>query len=121
MKTYNGNRRANISIMHWNLGPRNWNNKREDVQLLVDQYKPDFLYISEANLYNHIPDHEVEIEGYKIVKAKTTTRLSYSRIVLLCKEGNQYTVELDKMQDDIKHLGTCGCKGKKRTYDWGHV
>ena len=22
MKTYNGNRRSNISVMHWNLGPK---------------------------------------------------------------------------------------------------
>ena len=115
MKMYNGNRRSNISVMHWNLGPRNWNNKREDIQLLVDQQKPDFLYVSEANLYNHIPEHERDIEGYSLICAKTTSRLGYSRIVLLCKDGIQYKVQNDLMQDDISsiwvHVGGRGRNG----------
>ena len=38
MKAYNGNGRTCVNIMHWNLGPRRWDNKRDDVQLVVDQF-----------------------------------------------------------------------------------
>ena len=100
--------------MQWNLGPRHWNNKRDDIQLLTDQYRPDFLYITEANLYNDIPGHEIEIEGYTMIKAKTTSRLGYSRIVLLCKTGNIFSVESERMDDDISSIWVkIGGRGKK--------
>ena len=100
--------------MQWNLGPRHWNNKRDDVQLLTDQFKPDFLFITEANLYNDTPGHEVEIEGYNMIRAKTTSRLGYSRIVLLCKTGNIYSVESDRMDDDISSVWIkIGGRGRK--------
>ena len=40
-----------------------------------------YLLISEANFLNNTPDHLTNIEGYNIVKAKTTESLNYSRIV----------------------------------------
>ena len=104
MKSYNGNGRSCVTVMHWNLGPRRWDNKTDNVQLLVDQHKPDILYVSEVNLYNEIPDHMCNIKGYIMTKAKTTVGLGYSRIVLLCKAGLQYTVELDRMEGDISSI-----------------
>ena len=62
------------------------------------------LYVSEANLYNELPDHMCHIEGYNLIKAKTTIGLGYSRIILLCKIGLQYKVENDRMEEDISSI-----------------
>ena len=93
MKSYNGNGGKCINVMHWNLGPRYWEKKRDEIQLLVDQHSPDYLYISEANLFQDTPEHQTLIEGYKLVTAKTMSKLKFSRIVLLVKEGMNFTVE----------------------------
>ena len=114
MKSYNGNRQSCISIMSWNLGPRHWDKKREDIQLLVDQENPDFVFITEANLFNFIPNHLVEIEGYTLTRAKTTETLGYSRVVLLAKEGLVYTVETTRMHDQVSSIWLrIGGKGRK--------
>ena len=70
IKTYNGNIKSCFSIMHWNLGSRLWDKKRDEVQLLVDEQAPDYLFISEANLLNDKPDHLTNIEGYSHDKSQ---------------------------------------------------
>ena len=103
-KSYNGNNRNSIHVMHWNLGPRFWDNKREDVQHLVDEYKPDYVFISEANLFHDTPPHKTEIEGYDLVMARTMETLKFSRIILLCKKGAQYKVETNRMSQELSSI-----------------
>ena len=113
-RAYNGNSRKCASIMHWNLGSRFWDKKRDDIQLLVDQYKPDYLFISEANLFHDTPEHLIEVEGYNLVQAKTMSLYKFSRIVLLCREGTQYSVELNRMEEQVSSIWiTLGGKGRK--------
>ena len=103
-KAYNGNIGKCVNIMHWNLGSRFWEKKREDIQHLVDQHKPDYLFISEANLFHDTPEHQREIEGYSMTLAKTMTSLKFSRIVLLCKEGAHFTVEHERMSCEMSSI-----------------
>ena len=93
VKTYNGNRKTSINIMQWNLGSKHWFRKRDEIQLLVDEQSPYFVFITDANLFSDNPSHQMEIEGYTLIKAKTMEKLNYSRIVLLCKQGLQYSIE----------------------------
>ena len=83
MKEYNGNRSGTVNIVHWNLGSTHWERKREEIQLLADESQADFIFISEANLFADTPEHQIDIDGYNIIKAKTMETLKYSRIVLL--------------------------------------
>ena len=62
---------------------------------------PDVCYISEANIYNGVPDYLCSIEGYTLMRAKTVRTLGYSRLVMLTKEGLQYRLEEDRMEEDI--------------------
>ena len=101
MKVYNGNGKKCFSVMHWNLDPRHWDRKREDVQLLADQFTPDYLFISEANLFSDTPQHLIHIEGYNMVKSKTMSKLKFSRIILLVKEGMQLSVEHNRMEEEF--------------------
>ena len=48
----NGNINKSIKLVHWNLGSRYWENKREDLQHFVDELNPKLAYISEGNLFS---------------------------------------------------------------------
>ncbi len=49
-----------------------------------------------------------------LILAKTMTSLKYSRIVLLCKTGLQYKIELDRMSEDISSIWLkVGGRGRK--------
>ena len=71
---------------------------------MADEYNPDLLFISDANLFNYVPEHQMFIEGYNLIKAKTVTRLGYSRIVLLCKVGIKYRLESERMEDNVSSI-----------------
>ena len=51
-----------IKITHWNLGLCHWRNKVLDIQLLLDQHKPELAFISEANLHSTTSDAERNIQ-----------------------------------------------------------
>ena len=95
-KIRNGNRVEQLKIIHWNLGSKLWCNKLEDIELLLNEFKPDLCYISEANLWNGLDHHEREILGHEIIYPNTMERLGHARIILLVREGisvvklNQY-------------------------------
>ena len=104
MKIYNGNGKKCISVMHWNLGPSFWDQKREEVQLLADSHNPDYLFISEANLFADTPEDLTDIEGYELIMSKTMSKWKFSRIVLLVKEGMNFSVEYQRMEEDFSSI-----------------
>ena len=115
MENGNGNKdKMSVRIIHWNLGSRQWQRKTEDILCLAQELKPDLLFISEANLLEAVPTHETIIEGYTIEKPKTCKNrdLMYSRLVLLVKQGVQYEILKQEMEDDLSHY--LGQTGKKR-------
>ena len=116
IKAKNGNISKNMSLLHWNLGNRKWENKVEDVQALVDDFNPDICFISEVNLFNEKPDYMCSIEGYKLTKAKTTVGLGYSRIVMLMKNGLHYTLEEARMEEEISTIWIRVGEGAGRVY-----
>ena len=67
-RAYNGNRgaRNNIHIAHWNLGNSKWENKTTEVEALLLEKGPDIIFVSEANLYASLPDHERQIGDYDL-------------------------------------------------------
>ena len=91
------------TVQHWNLGNRHWQRKKEEIQHLVEEYKPDLAFILEANLFENTPQHETIIEGYTIEKPKTCNNnaMSYSRLVLLVKKYFNYEIMKNHMEDDL--------------------
>ena len=59
----NGKMRNNIKILHWNMGPKFWNNKKEEIEAVILEHFPDLLIISEANLLLSLNDQERGIPG----------------------------------------------------------
>ena len=100
-KVINGNRSMNLQlkVLHWNLGARKWHNKLDDIQILLNDCKPDLCYISEANLWDGLEPHQMELENYKLVLPLTMNSQKHARLVLLVKETLTVT-RLDQFMDD---------------------
>ena len=71
IRTVNGNRVNNMKIVHWNLGSRRWENKTDDIEALINEMEVDMCFISEANLWSEVPDHERHIPGFHLIYPDT--------------------------------------------------
>ena len=71
-KIKNGNRASRgIKIAHWNLGSAELQNKMCEIEAAVEKVKPGIFGISEANLSKNTDLNLVQLEGYKLLTAKT--------------------------------------------------
>ena len=64
-----GNRRRKkngITIMHWNKGSSFLQNKKDDIETIMEDYRPHVLGLSEANLRKDDDLSEVEFPDYNI-------------------------------------------------------
>ena len=116
-KIKNGNRGSQLKIVHWNLGSRKWQNKTLDILSLIEEKKPSILAISEANLWDGLPQHEMQIEGYKLILPPTMGTLGYARVVMLVK-NNLIVHKLDQhMENDLSAVWIrVGSKGTRPTH-----
>ena len=116
VKSKNGNGKKSITVIHWNLGARKWQNKTAEIQSLVNEIQPEYCFITEANLAADIPDYETCIQGYEINTPLSHEKYKYSRIVLLSKEGEKFKIDRNKMSAEIASIWiTVSGKGRKST------
>ena len=105
IKSTNGNGTNNtIKLVNWNLGPRKWVNKTEDIEHMTLDFKPDMAIISEANLGHSTQDYEALIPGYKMIVTKDYSLGLCSRLVVLIRESIDFTVLEKVMQPDIASI-----------------
>ena len=45
-RTINGNSVPQIKIIHWNLGSHLWNNKTDDIEVLMNEKKTDLCFVA---------------------------------------------------------------------------
>ena len=95
----NGN--GSLSIVHWNAGSRHWHRKRLDIELLIQELKPDLLFVSKANMFDLTPEWEHNIEGYNMLLPLSMKAAGYSWIVILVKEGTDVHLLTDLMEPDL--------------------
>ena len=98
-KTKNGNIMKQLKILHWNLGAKLWKNKLEEIELLLEQYKPDICLISEANLWDGLDNHEREIVGHKLILPNTMATLGHARLVMVVRQ-EIHVKKLDEFMDN---------------------
>ena len=110
----NGNRMSQLKVAHWNIGAKLWQNKLLDIMALISDISPDILVISEANMWQGLPDHEKNIAGYTMVLPPTMSTLGHARLVMLIRD-NIEVHRLDQfMEDDLAAVWVrVGRKGAK--------
>ena len=112
VKMRNGNHLNQLRIVHWNLGSKLWNNKLNEIEMVLAEKKPDLFFVSEANLWQDLPESERCIPGHKLILPKTMTSLKHSRLVLIVKDTIEVKVLNDYMDDKIPSIW-CKIGGKK--------
>ena len=65
----------------------------------MDDNLADLVFISEANLDETTEQYESLIQGYTITLPKTVARNGTARLVLLTKNGLNFTLKEDLMDD----------------------
>ena len=98
-KTINGNINKTFRVGHWNGGSKYWVNKKLELENLLEEQKPDLLFLSEANLGDDVPIENRRLEGHKIILPLTMQRLGYARIVLIVKQE----LEVEPLDDLMDH------------------
>jgi hypothetical protein len=99
-----GNRRQNgIKIVHWNKGSSFLENKRDDIETLIDKYHPHILGLSEANLFSHHDISNVQYPGYTLHTCPTISNpeLQVSRVVVYTHSSLIVKVRPDLMDGKI--------------------
>ena len=101
IKMINGNGKSCqvLKIFHWNKGHGWWENKVDEIEILIHEKVPDMLFISEANLRSGISDKIKSFEGYITEHPKTSLNLGYSRLVLLIHSNIDYRILNNYMSD----------------------
>ena len=101
IRSINGNiSGCNLKIIHWNGGGRKWENKLLELECLVEEYRPDLYYISEANLWVGLEDVDMDIQGYTLHLPNTMKSLGHARLALLVK--NDINVEIISEKNDTE-------------------
>ena len=90
-----------LKLAHWNAGARHWQRKILEIELFVQETDPDLVFISEANLFDSIPDWQKQIQGYKLITPGSLETAGYARIILLVKENIDIHVLNEFMEDDL--------------------
>ena len=106
VKAYNGNIASGntIKIGHWNIGSRFWRNKTVEMQHMVDEVKPDMIFVSEANLLSSTSEEEKNIAGYTITTTKDFRNSGISQLVLLIRDNFEVETQMELMENDIASI-----------------
>ena len=87
-RAINGNGQ-DLKIEHWNGGSKLWQNKKDELELLLSQRKPDLCFISESNLWAGLASHKMEIQGHSLIFPKSLKVSKLARIMLIVKENGR--------------------------------
>ena len=79
-----GKYKGKMNLLHWNKGSARLENKVEELEDLFQQYKPDILGLSEANLYPDTDTNKIQFENYSLYTCPTLNNpeLRVSRVVV---------------------------------------
>ena len=100
-KCKNGNGKNTSTVYHWNLGSKHWIRKSDQIQAMVNDIQPDYVFISEANIWEDDPAHICNIDGYEMVKPLSANTMRFCRIILLVKIGMQFQLLPHLMNTEV--------------------
>jgi hypothetical protein len=76
-----GNKQKNgIKIMHWNAGGKHLANKIDNIESVINGYKPQILGISESNFLKRHDANDVQIDNYKLFMSNTISNNIYKSL-----------------------------------------
>ena len=101
--TYGNKKGTGIKIAHWNKGPSFLENKKDDVETLIEKYQPHIIGLSEANLFSHHDVSKVQYQDYNLHTCPTINNpeLLVSRVVVYTHKSLVVKVRHDLMDSSV--------------------
>ena len=100
VKIRNGNGVKTLKIVHWNMWSRHFINKKEEVDNVISEFRPDLFLISEAYHYPDNPEYQSHVNGYTLQNSPTFMKHKYDRLLLLIRDGLNIRIRTDLIDDD---------------------
>ena len=128
--TYGNKRQHGLKIIHWNKGPSHLENKKSEIEAVVDKYHPHILGLSEANLHSWHDMDKVQLPDYTLYTCPTLSNpsLQVSRIVVYTHSSLVVKLRPDLMDNNISSIWMeIGLPGRGKilicnTYrEWQHM
>ena len=82
-----------------NMMNTHWENKKDEIENTIADFKPDVFIISEANFFDDIPEYMTNIGGYQLVHSPTFKFHKYDRLVVLIEDNLKVKIRQDLMDD----------------------
>ena len=104
--TYGNKRQHGIKLLHWNKGSSHLENKKDEIETLIDKYKPHILGLSEANLHSHHDLNNVQYPDYTLHTCPTINnpQLKVSRVVVYTHSSLVVKLRPDLMNNSISAI-----------------
>ena len=128
--TYGNKRQNGIKIVHWNKGSSYLENKMNEIEPIIQQHHPHIFGLSEANLFDHHDQNNVQLPKYTLHPCPTlsNSKLKVSRVVVYTHNSLVVKARPDLMNDNISAIWLeVGLPRKRKilvcnTYrEWGHL
>ena len=106
-KYVNGNKKEKgIRIMHWNKGSSFLHNKINEIETVIEKYRPHILGLSEANFFSDHDRSAVQLPDYVLHLCPTLTNLdlAVSRVVVYTHSSLVVKPRPDLMNDRISAI-----------------
>ena len=99
--TYGNKREHGIKLIHWNKGSSHLENKKDEVEALIQKFHPHILGLSESNLFSHHDLANVQLPEYTLHTCPTLSNpdLSVSRVVVYTHNSLVVKLRPDLMDD----------------------
>ena len=93
-----GNKNGSYKLLHWNKGNSNLKNKYDDICMTIDNIKPEFFSIQEANYNIH---SNIKFPGYNIEYNNLISKNDSARTILLIINNISYKRRHDLENDYV--------------------
>ena len=92
--------------MHWNPGSKHLHKRKENIESVINGYKPLILGISESNFLKHHDINDVQIDNYKLFLSDTLENetIKASRVAVYVHDDIACKVRKDLMNDTFSSI-----------------
>ena len=107
MHSTNGNRQTKknkvLKIMQTNTGNGDFGKSQNILKKYVDQHRPDFMIVSEANFKGDETNLDIHFPNYKF-EVNLMKNMTKSRLIVLIKKGIDYKRITNYEEDDLSSI-----------------
>ena len=95
-----------LKIMQTNTGNGDFGSSQNLLKIYMDQHRPDFMVVSEANLKGDETNLNIDFPNYTF-EVNLMKNMKKSRLIVLIKKGIEYKRIKNYEEDDLSSIWIC--------------